>query len=200
MSYTPNSSFGERPRGLPESGPPRSSACVLFANQSINAQFRAKSSRKDDMRALIQSHPYDSRPAHHRTIGSSHWERCAVAASGSAATSSLPSPLQAEAGCRHGAAFPMPRETKEKRIRKGEEGHMAKLSLTRRSFLKASAMAGAAATVGFAAAPSAALAEGRRPDGRRSEAHPLVLPRVRQGRVRHVGHRSGQQGDQGRGR
>ncbi|WP_456031562.1 molybdopterin dinucleotide binding domain-containing protein [Senegalimassilia anaerobia] len=37
---------------------------------------------------------------------------------------------------------------------------MAKLSLTRRSFLKASAMAGAAATVGFAAAPSAALAEG----------------------------------------
>ena len=40
---------------------------------------------------------------------------------------------------------------------------MAKLSLTRRSFLKASAMAGAAATVGFAAAPSAALAEGADP-------------------------------------
>ena len=159
MSFTPNSSFGERLAGYPNRVRPRSSACVLFANQSINAQFRVKSSRKDDMRVLIQSHPYDSRPAHRRTIGSSHWERCAVAASGPAATSSLPSPLQAEAGCRHGAAFPM-RETKEKRIRKGEEGHMAKLSLTRRSFLKASAMAGAAATVGFAAAAGAARGGG----------------------------------------
>lgn len=37
---------------------------------------------------------------------------------------------------------------------------MAKLSLTRRSFLKAAAVAGAASSVGFAAAPSAALAEG----------------------------------------
>ena len=37
---------------------------------------------------------------------------------------------------------------------------MAKLSLTRRSFLKASAITGAAATLGFAASPSNALAEG----------------------------------------
>lgn len=37
---------------------------------------------------------------------------------------------------------------------------MANLSLTRRSFLKASAMAAAATTVGFAATPSTALAEG----------------------------------------
>lgn len=39
---------------------------------------------------------------------------------------------------------------------------MAKLSLTRRSFLKAAAVTGAASTLSFAAAPSAALAEGRR--------------------------------------
>ncbi|MFR7494418.1 MAG: molybdopterin dinucleotide-binding protein, partial [Adlercreutzia sp.] len=37
---------------------------------------------------------------------------------------------------------------------------MAKLSLTRRSFLKAAAVTGAASTLSFAAAPSAALAEG----------------------------------------
>ena len=37
---------------------------------------------------------------------------------------------------------------------------MANLSLSRRSFLKASAMAAAATTVGFAATPSTALAEG----------------------------------------
>ena len=37
---------------------------------------------------------------------------------------------------------------------------MAKLSLTRRSFLKAAAIAGAASTVGFSAVPSTALAEG----------------------------------------
>ncbi len=37
---------------------------------------------------------------------------------------------------------------------------MAKLTLTRRSFLKAAAVAGAASTVGFAATPSTALAEG----------------------------------------
>ena len=37
---------------------------------------------------------------------------------------------------------------------------MAKLTLTRRSFMKAAAVAGAASTVGFAATPSTALAEG----------------------------------------
>ena len=37
---------------------------------------------------------------------------------------------------------------------------MAKLSLTRRSFLKAAAVTGAASTLSFAVAPSAALAEG----------------------------------------
>ena len=39
-------------------------------------------------------------------------------------------------------------------------GPMAKLSLTRRSFLKAAAVTGAASTLSFAVAPSAALAEG----------------------------------------
>ena len=37
---------------------------------------------------------------------------------------------------------------------------MAKLSLTRRSFLKAAAIAGAASTLSFASVPSSALAEG----------------------------------------
>ena len=37
---------------------------------------------------------------------------------------------------------------------------MAKLSLTRRSFLKASAVVGAASALGFATTPSTALAEG----------------------------------------
>lgn len=38
---------------------------------------------------------------------------------------------------------------------------MAHLSLTRRSFVKAAAVAGAAASLGFAAQPSNALAEGK---------------------------------------
>ena len=53
---------------------------------------------------------------------------------------------------------------KKTRARHGREGHMTKLSLTRRSFLKAAAVTGAAASIGVASKPSNALAEGEEED------------------------------------
>ena len=75
---------------------------------------------------------------------------------------------------------------------------MAKLSLTRRSFLKAAAVTGAASTLSFAAAPSAALAEGVDESAGEVKRIRSCCRACGKVRMRCVGHRAGQQGHQGR--